>query len=614
MENAKNVKLTIVKSSDFETSNRFIFKGWDFSTKALDTYRKMDRFFYLHYSKAFLDDVEKARESRTKSQSRFKLKFKQKVEESQFITEYLGIDGRNKMSGHREKMTQKIHKVYKALTGVDISRSNDAPKRDEVDSTILAEPFAGLEVAFQLVEQLQKQRDLSTQGMEILSKQLITIYENEILKWSWYWIVASYSTKDDAFFDIFQLFGQKSKISGSFASKIGRLVTYVDRIINTRVQQYIRWLLLAFLTLAYDSLIKNAAAVSDPEKLEESKDLIRMMCKPIIDKIDSKAFKEVKLRPDEELITAGLYTFHKKRLPLSVKWVRQHRNDDYLAWIFQIMPDSIMYSTVNLMNEEWRRTTFNALSNIAKNRKISSEMDTILINKLDKKLKKKDTSSPASAAPTKERPKKAPKEERQSSGSKPEVPAAQGNIEDTEFQKTLVRPFVLGVMISDTGYKITCASILQFLHAGNKELFNALRSFLLKTKQKNVSDEMWELIWNDRKQALKDNPLLSPMEKIWVDDVVTELQQTGVINWEKVVDLIGIKLGASQETVNTREKKLHAFINRQINGQGQKLSDLLHLDEKKIRLATDQLENKGVLKSAGEKQNLVVCWAVMNYI
>ncbi len=166
--------------SHITKDNRIDIKEWQFSNDPYSAIKKIDRYFYQNYSSRLLKEVERIRESGELKGKGFIKRFQKRMSGSQFILEYEGVKGFNKMGGHRKRMTDRINKVYWKITKEFPPNDETEQQRHLINTKILETPFGGLEVATQIISLIQSYQALAQQHQ---TEQLAKTYDNEVWKW-----------------------------------------------------------------------------------------------------------------------------------------------------------------------------------------------------------------------------------------------------------------------------------------------------------------------------------------------------------------------------------------------------------------------------------------------
>lgn len=631
-----NVSVGVIKTSDFGAHNRLEFRDWNTKQKSPQLmYQRMDRYFYLEYSQSNLEAIEKARINRQTSRRSTFLKLNQKIDEDQFVTEYLGIDGyTNKMSGHRERMTKKILMVYEKVTGNRLKKG-EIPDRIDVDQSILQTPFGGLEVSFQLVQYIQQQRELSMSGRDIISEKLIQTYDNEILKWIWYWTIASHANNDKQHFDLFKIMSDRYLIQGDFISKLGRVITYVDKIKNERYKQLLRWHLIAYVSSALDVLLTEGdSSNASEEKISEAREILKMLTKPILDKLETKELKKAQLSKREQQIILVLYQFHIARIPQSIAYYQQKTRDFDLAWQMLIMPDQILFNVVSGLEEGRRKRIRKMIGEIHRTLKTLTDLDRQLTQKLDTKInpKKKVDSKPkkaignsvvASAKPAKKSAEEATidaeiaknKAHEGEVSMKGVLPKDDPNLEGklAKLWNTIDRPFIVSIKTEGDALKVVCSTLQQILYFDNRMLYEKVREFLEVTRQSDMPPDLHELLWEQRNHEFKEKGSITPLQKIQLEELTRELNTADEINWDLIVKAFETNFGSTADVVNKSTEMVSHLLGIKVTKPPKetKVLDFLNLSYGKMEQVLDKMLEVGLLKTPHEKHIVITCWNVL---
>jgi hypothetical protein len=628
-------------SGAFNRSNHLEFKTWLFKTDLLGAMNQIDRFFYLRYNQPFLEEVESARAARKGSNRTSFLKIKQKIEESQFVTEYEGISSSiNAIPGHREKMTKQIYQAYRLITG-----SSPNPKeqtRFDINQLILSTPFGGLEVAYNLVNLVSRYQN---NGTSYQSKKLRQIYELEIWKWVWYWTVTSHGIFDPTHYDVFQVLKpeQKYAFSGTTSSKIAKILSFTDNISEKTIQRTLREHVLCFLLSVQDFLLKKETEENEPEKYFSEKEMLEMLSTRALSELDKAPKVQPTSKDDvtvEQQMLFVLDPFHSARLKKTLRFFYDQRPSHHLAWQVKLLPDSNLYNIIRSLNEDRRKDLRDDFESFSKKRKSVSEREKVIITKLDGKI-----SRPVAATSSRKKedgPEITTTENTQSinkavGGSTQKIKSieknktnkAEHNIEKNKTNKAehkngetikipelqLGLPYIIELHQSSKSFRISTTNLAQLLLIDDFTLYKRTIQFLIQTKQLKLDKKTIQFLWSNRKKLV--NETLAPMEKVTVQDLSEILQnhKESPISWSICVPILRHKFGYTAQNLRDFEAKsaklLASPIPTQLKQQGLEKDIIAHylkFGRSEFEKAMKLILSHKLLKTSEEKNIILACW------
>lgn len=593
-------------------NNRVKTNEWDFNGDFNNTVKKLDRYFYVNYTSELLAEVEKMR-MLTGKKGLFG--FAKKASGSQFILEYEGIHGINKLGGHRQKMTDRINKVFYLITRENPKKGKDND-RHLINSKILETPFGGLEVASLIMTLFNSYEQLSKHQTD----KLTNIYKLEISKWIFYWTISSYSLNKIELYDIFNVNNRSPIFSGTVSKKISDLIDFSKKCSNDNNQYLFRFYILSYLTQAQDFLLQKEEELTEPECLYEKKVLIDMLMKQLLFFIDRTEKKKLSLTTHEQRMLFIFYPYHPMRIKKTVAYFLTKRSARQLAWQLKIVPDENFYWIIGSLDDRGKKMLLKELKNIAKIKKNSSERENLLINKLETKIKKisaKSTLTPQApgVATVRVLPNTTSENIAANEQKSDQKPLETANRDRLDI--LLETPFIVDVQFVDTNSKNVCASnLMQVLSFKHKNIFLQTVHFVTKTGQLHIDKTDLIQLWKQKETIQTEK--LSPLERLTYKDLCRSLTGNTYSNWKEIVPFLYVKVGESASDLKKYEQHILAileqtFIRAKEKWEGiNEENELLGKPFKEFHSWIKDLTSQGIILP-DEMLSLTHCWKSCHY-
>ena len=604
----------LISNSD----NRVELKGFDFRGDFKAAMIKLDRFFYLNYTRSLLSDVERVRGDASIKKKGLFDRLAKRASGGQFVLEYEGVTGGiNRLGGHRHRLTEKINRVYYLITKEKPAKIAILD-RHHINTTILSTPLGGLEVASQILNMVKSYQQLAKHQ----SEQIKQVFDNEIWKWLFYWVFSAHGMGEKEQFDIFKIYSSSSPFIGAPTKKISDLISFSRDIKNPSLQYLFRYLLLVFVTQAQDYLLQREEEITEPEGTYEQKILIDMLLKHFLFIMDSKETraqnKGLQLKPVEQELLFALYPFHPMRVKKTLSYYLVKRSARHLAWQVKCLPDENFFFLANSMNEDGKKRLLKELKAISRINKKPTEKEKELINKLETKTKKvlaRSTSgaSPAfSAIQTIRVPKETPVDSE--TGPPEKIEPTEENLKI--LAELIVRPFFSDVQVEEKKLSVCATNLAQILMIKNKRVYSETLLFLAATNQLAIAKGFKPFIWDYKEKVIEGG--LTPIESITISDLSTSLSEAQVNCWKDIIPSFYIKVGKTSADLKNYEQNIVALFDRLVTFTGEnseqtlEIEQLLNLSRENFNLWLESFKESKAA-SPEEVKTVFDCWSAYHH-